>query len=417
MGANRTQLRRDVQEFVISAMRIFYASDSTPNSAFQSNLWRHNLYEPLVDLGHDVVEFQYDLSETFQNLNPIDPGRAKFIARNRPRVSKALLAQIKAAHKIRPVDLFFSYFYDACVLPEALDEIRALGIRTANWYCNGSYQLHLVKEISPHYDWCLVPEKFRLNDYVAMGARPVYCQEAANPNFYKPYDVPVEFDVAFVGQCYGDRPDYIKYLLDQGIDVRVWGDGWRKRFAAQETNNAVARPLQRAADVGRKLLTRQGWQALSHRLKREIQSGAGDPAADEREMEIALPEAILGGTLSDGEMIQMYSRAKINLGFSTCGDTHKTKNRIVQVRLRDFEVPMSGGFYMVEYMDELKEFFEIGKEIVCYTNAADMAEKIKYYLQHADEREAIRRAGHARCLRDHTWHKRFQMAFREMGLS
>jgi hypothetical protein len=64
----------------------------------------------------------------------------------------------------------------------------------------------------------------------------------------------------------------------------------------------------------------------------------------------------LGGTLSDGEMIQMYSRAKINLGFSTCGDTHKTKNRIVQVRLRDFEVPMSGGFYMVEYMDELKEF-------------------------------------------------------------
>jgi hypothetical protein len=39
---------------------------------------------------------------------------------------------------------------------------------------------------------------------------------------YKPYDVPQEFDVAFVGQCYGDRPAYIKYLLDEGIDVRVW---------------------------------------------------------------------------------------------------------------------------------------------------------------------------------------------------
>jgi len=416
MGANRTELRRDVQEFVITSMRIFYASDTTINSAFQSNLWRHNLYESLVDLGHNVVEFQYDLSETFRNLDPADPGRAKFIARNRPRVSKALLAQIKAAHEVRSVDLFFSYFSDACVLTETLDEIRALGIKTVNWYCNGSYQLHLVKEISPHYDWCLVPEKFRLKDYAAMGAHPIYCQEAANPNFYKPYDVPQEFDVAFVGQCYGDRPAYIKYLLDEGIDVRVWGDGWRKRFAAQETDNAESRSLQRAAEVGRKLLTRQGWQALSSRVKKKLRSGADD-AVDEQETEIALPEAILGGTLSDAEMIQMYSRAKINLGFSTCGDTHKTKNRIVQVRLRDFEVPMSGGFYMVEYMDELKEFFEIGKEIVCYTNAADMAEKIKYYLQHADEREAIRRAGHARCLRDHTWHKRFQMAFREMGLS
>jgi hypothetical protein len=50
-------------------MRIFYASDTTPNASFQSNLWRNNLYLPLVDLGHDVVEFRYDLRETFQNLD------------------------------------------------------------------------------------------------------------------------------------------------------------------------------------------------------------------------------------------------------------------------------------------------------------------------------------------------------------
>ena len=45
-----------------------------------------------------------------------------------------------------------------------------------------------------------------------MGARPLYCQEAANPDIYKPYDVPQEFDVAFVGQAYGDRPGYIRSL-------------------------------------------------------------------------------------------------------------------------------------------------------------------------------------------------------------
>ena len=130
---------------------------------------------------------------------------------------------------------------------------------------------------------------------------------------------------------------------------------------------------------------------------------------------IKLPDEIIGTVLSDLEMVQMYSRSKINLGFSSC-DTGEAEERIVQIRLRDFEVPMSGGFYLVEYMEELEEFFEIGKEIVCYTDPGDLVEQVKYYLKHDSERERIRRAGYERCLRDHTWHKRFAMAFRQMGM-
>ena len=115
-------------------------------------------------------------------------------------------------------------------------------------------------------------------------------------------------------------------------------------------------------------------------------------------------------------MIHMYSRSKINLGFSACGMTHETDERTVQIRLRDFEVPMSGGFYLVEYMEELEEFFDIGKEIVCYNGPEDLAGKIKYYLEHDSQREKIRRAGYARALRNHTWHQRFEMAFKQMGM-
>ena len=355
-------------------MRIFYASNTSPDAAFQSNIWRQNLYSSLVNQGHEVVEFAYDLYETFLNVDPEDPQQRIFIATNRPKVSRELLKQIKAAHDFRPVDLFFSYFYDACVLPEVIDEIGSMGITTVNWYCNGSYQLRLVSEVASHYDWCLVPEKLRLKDYVSMGARPVYCQEAANPLVYKPHDLPVEYDVTFVGQAYGDRSAYIQYLRSKGIDVRVWGRGW-----------PVAPP---PAEEGGAKASRQ-------------------------------PEATVfgNGILTDDEMIRMYSRSKINLGFSTCGETHRTGERILQVRLRDFEVPMSGGFYMVEYMEELEEFFEIGKEIVCYNGREDLADKIKYYLAHESEREAIRWAGHRRCRRDHTWQKRFEAAFREMGLA
>lgn len=391
-------------------MRIFYAADATPNAAIDSKIWRNNLYLALIDLGHKVIEFEYDLRETFRRLDPAVPWHKDFIARNRPRVSAELLRQVRAAHRRMPIDLLFTYFYDSCILPETIEEIRGMGIRTVNWYCNGSYQLHLVSEISPHYDWCLVPERFRLKDYVTMGARPIYCQEAANPNLYRPYDLPLEFDVTFVGQAYGERPAYIKHLLDSGIDVRVWGPRWLDlgRGSGHRLRNGL-REAQRVlsprslADFGLLL-------AQVRRLTRQSSAQHTPPST-------ALPPRVIGGILSDTDMIRMYSRSRINLGFSSVGDTHISGDRIVQVRLRDFEVPMSGGFYMVEYMEELEEFFNVGREIACYTGPDDLTDKISYYLRHESEREAIRRAGRERCLRDHTWQKRLSSAFRQMGLA
>ena len=90
--------------------------------------------------------------------------------------------------------------------------------------------------------------------------------------------------------------------------------------------------------------------------------------------------------------------------------------RILQVRLRDFEAPMSGAFYLVEQMEELKDFFRIGQEIVCYTDRADLVEKCAYYLAHDEERERIRAAGYVRALQDHTWQRRFNDVFLTAGL-
>jgi spore maturation protein CgeB len=394
-------------------MRIFYAADKSadPRLGIQSNIWRNNLYCTLIDLGHDVVEFDYDLRETIQKADK--SLHRSFVDKNRPKITRELLRQIRQAHSERPIDLFFSYFYDACVMVEGLEQIRALGIKTVNWYCNGSYQFHLVEEISPHYDWCLVPEKFRLENYRAIGARPLYCQEGANPNIYKPHNVPVEFAVTFVGQAYGERPDYIRHLLDHAVDARVWGYGWEKFSQSYQSQNAgSARRLGQA--VG-EFLSYTVWQdGLRRLLNLELLRSAGKTVR--QAPEVTLPDDIIGGVLTDSDMIEMYSRSKINLGFSTCGATHESEERIVQVRLRDFEVPMSGGFYMVEYMEELEEFFDIGKEIICYSDPQDLVDKIRYYLEHEDQREEIRKAGYERAVRNHTWHKRLEMAFKQMGM-
>lgn len=366
-------------------MRIFYAADTTPNAFLNSSLWRNNLYLPLIDMGHEVIEFQYDLRETFHNLNPNDPKQKTFIERNKPLLTEALLEQVRAAHAYQPINLFFSYFYDACIFPEAVDEIREMGIKTVNWYCNGSYQLSLVSEISPHYDWCLVPEKFRLQDYVRLGANPIYCQEAANPNIYKPYNLPKEFDVTFVGQKYGDRPQYIRALLDSDIDAYAWGQGW----------NEIPLPLPH-------------WRRLARTVK-HILLGIKSSAE--------VPLSHCGNPLTDAEYIQMYSRSKISLGFTTVADLPKSGEQpIKQVRLRDFEAPMSGAFYMVEYFEELTEFFEPDKEVVYFHNSDELIDKARYYLAHDNEREQIRLAGMQRARSEHSWHQRFQAAFQQMDL-
>ena len=107
-------------------MRIFYASDTTPNGSINSNLWKNNLYDSLIDLENEIIEFKYDLKKTFQNTNYKNSLHKKFIDKNRPKLSNELLKQIRKAHLKKPIDIFFSYFYDAFIFPETINIGRTL---------------------------------------------------------------------------------------------------------------------------------------------------------------------------------------------------------------------------------------------------------------------------------------------------
>lgn len=75
---------------------------------------------------------------------------------------------------------------------------------------------------------------------------------------------------------------------------------------------------------------------------------------------------------------------------------------------------MAGAFYVTGYLPELALHYEIGKEIVCCSSTSEMVDRCRYYLAHDEEREGIRRAGHARARRDHTWTRRFEGLFAEL---
>jgi spore maturation protein CgeB len=58
----------------------------------------------------------------------------------------------------------------------------------------------------------------------------------------------------------------------------------------------------------------------------------------------------------------------------------------------------------------------VGKEIICYHNEHDLAEKIKYFTAHTTERDRIARAGYEKSLQSHTWQKRFTDFFNYLKL-
>ena len=132
-------------------MRIYYVSHDSANTIILPNsmIWHNNLYLTLSKR-YEVLLPKYNVqNHHVRCVYNIHNNREK----DRIKFSEMLLSDIKEQHLQKKIDLFFSYFYSASILPEVIDEIRALGIMTVNFYCNNIHQFDLVSEIAPHYDY------------------------------------------------------------------------------------------------------------------------------------------------------------------------------------------------------------------------------------------------------------------------
>jgi len=373
-------------------VRVFLAIPGSPNPALASSLWRANLHDPLVAMTHDVVLFE----DGVQPLFDLDPDAA---ATDAPRAAftAKLVDAIDAAHRARPLDLILTYLSSSHVEPAAIARLRARVAPVVNFFCNNVHQFHLVRAVAPAFTISLVPEREAMDDYRAAGASPLYWPMAANPERYRPLDLTPDFGATFAGQRYGERTTCVLALCEAGIDAHAFGPGWDPaagRGARSVTPGGFAALAKLAGDT---LRGRLPWRAFE------------DRAAWQR-LQSAHPGA-LHGPVNDDAYVALFSRSRINLGFLVLGDTHRTLHPMRQVRLREFEAPMAGGFYLTGWIPEIEDLYVVGREIECYRSREELVDKCRYYLAHDAEREKIRQAGHARARRDHTWTRRFEALF------
>ena len=200
-------------------------------------------------------------------------------------------------------------------------------------------------ECIPLYDVHFTTKSFIINDLKRLGAKNIFfVQKAYSEVFHYPRVLENDDierlggDVGFIGAWEKERCESVCYLADNGIKVRVWGDG--------------------------------KWNEYKNYSKNLIIEGQG---------------------LWNEDYSKSFKAFKISLCF-----LRKINND--QQTARTMEIPASGGFMLAERTDEHRVLFEEDKEAVYFSSNEELLEKCRYYLAHDAEREAIAKTGRQRCI-------------------
>jgi spore maturation protein CgeB len=293
---------------------------------------------------------------------------------------------VDMAAQLRPDLAFFVLFSDE-IAPDTIGGVKARGRTiTFNWFTDDHWRFfNFSRHWAPLFDWVATTDARALPRYKQMGySNVIKTQWGCNHFTYQPAFAPdgrleaaYDHDVTFVGQPHSDRRQVVEHLRRAGIDVQCWGYGWRNGRLDQEDLIRVFR---------------------KSRINLNLSKSSG------------------GMTFKEVAKLLVNRRADGSLrprSPTTWGDNVRSllaKGR-EQIKGRNFEIPGAGGFLLTSPVEDLAMYFAPGREVEVYTGLDDFVDKIRYYLSHEREREAIREAGYARTLREHTYVHRFNDIF------
>jgi spore maturation protein CgeB len=106
--------------------------------------------------------------------------------------------------------------------------------------------------------------------------------------------------------------------------------------------------------------------------------------------------------MSFDTLVRQFSRARVVLGVSNVG----SMDDVTIMKGRDFEVPMCGACYLTQYVDELADFFAIGRDVLCYQTASQAADTLASLLRDEARRRELEKNALRRSLDHNTWEHR-----------
>ncbi|MFH1867218.1 MAG: glycosyltransferase [Patescibacteria group bacterium] len=317
------------------------------------------------------------MSQVEAELWPIDELILKY---GKERMNQMLLDKVKQEEPDLLFTFLFTDEFDKNVIADISQHTNTL---TLNWFGDDQWRFAGYSELwAPAFSWIASTDSEAVKKYQRLGLKNVIkTQWACNHFSYHPVASKKKYGVTFVGQPHSNRRQVIKKLREVGISIDCFGYGWPSGRIFQDqmvelfSSSAINLNLSNVSF---------GWSIKSvakiflHRHGQKIR-------------------------------LNNFSQMRQNA-------TNLFTAKHEQMKGRNFEVPGCGGFLLTSYIPELSEYYELDKEVVVFKNHEELIQKIKYYLHHNDERQAVARAGYERTIKDHTYERRFRAIFKTMGL-
>jgi spore maturation protein CgeB len=344
----------------------------------------YNFYDSLVNMGHDVLYF--DFMTLMQE-------------HGKGWMNRRLLEVVRSE---KPALMFTVLFTDE-IEKETVRAISDSGdTATLNWFCDDHWRFESYsRDWAPCFNRVVTTAESARAKHDMLGyTNVIKSQWACNHFQYRKLNLPLMYDVTFVGQPHGTRRAVIDSIRQAGIDVRTWGNGWESGRVSQEEMIRIFNQSRINLNLSNASVTPTGFLA---RMKTSVAATAGRALKN----------------VPGGSFARRVGKRLLSVG-SEGVEVHDggacTSLVIDQIKGRNFEVPGCGGFLLTGKADNMEEYYRVGEEVACFDSTDELVEKIRFYLANEDRRNTVALAGHRRTLQEHTYAHRFSEIFETMGL-
>lgn len=378
-------------------------------TVLESPSWiERHIVGTLTAMGHEVVPYSYGpyLGEFYGRGR-----RAERLQKNRDLLERARRLAAEG------LDLIFCYVSDDFLTVDTARELSRLGVPMVNYGVDVNSQWHRHTRTARYFTLMLCGQHENMDNLARHGAKVFYFPFAGLPptaaedaSTFTP-----AAPVTFVGTPIPYRVAVLAALERAGIPLAVYGRGWDDAAHTIEGSPNWEKSLSDLYHYGWTRLRGDGLAPLARSIARRLPTFVARPAVGQSGTD-QLSAAVKQGFVPDGALAALFRNSAINIGITRLESPRAGAPGRQQVKVRDFEVPLAGGFYLVEDMPEHREFFAVGKEIETWRTVDELIDKIHYYLAHGAERRAIADAGHRRALASQTWAHRFRTLLDALAL-
>lgn len=267
---------------------------------------------------------------------------------------------IKFCESIKPNYIFFNLIKDE-ISKDCLSKLKNK-FKTINWFGDDQWRFEsFSSKMSEYFTHSITTDKFSVSKYRKLGRNVILSQWAAidfenivNENNKSEFI----YDVSFVGGYSYTREWLIEYLRENGIVVNVFGNGWeaQNKFLEYDEISKIFRNTKINLNLSNSVP--KDLDFIKYFLKKYLKN------------------------------IVSIKNLKTLLKSIKFFFTYKKSNE--QIKARNFEIPISGGFQISNYPLCLEDFMEIGKEVIVFNTKEELLALVKYYLNNQEERHLIR---------------------------